>query len=153
MRSFMVDSTVLVEHLKGNPKATELLEALIEGDVEGYINETVALEAIFVYLKLKTGRSFRTLKKKPDLIKAIQKGPVYELLSLFKFLDTNEFVFAISRRLVDEYGLLPNDAMIAGAALFYKLDGIVILDNDFSELGNGEGLCIVSSKEQLLSSL
>ena len=99
MRSFMVDSTVLVEHLKGNPEATELLEALIEGDAEGYINETVASEVIFVYLKLKTGRSFRTLKKKPDLVKAVQKGPVYELLSLFKFLDTNEFVFAISRRL------------------------------------------------------
>jgi len=79
--------------------------------------------------------------------------PVYELLSLFKFLDTNEFVFNISRRLVDEYGLLPNDAMIAGAALFYKLDGIMTLDNDFSELGEGEGLRIVSSKEQLLSSL
>ena len=153
MRSFIVDSTVLVEHLKGNPEATELLEALIEGDAEGYINETVASEVIFVYLKLKTGRSFRTLKKKPDLVKAVQKGPVYELLSLFKFLDTNEFVFNISRRLIDEYGLLPNDAMIAGAALFYKLDGIMTLDNDFSELGEGEGLRIVSSKEQLLSSL
>jgi len=121
MRSFMVDSTVLVEHLKGNPEATELLEALIKGDGEGYINETVASEVIFVYLKLKTGRSFRTLKKKLDLVKAVQKKPVYELLSLFKFLDTNEFVY-ISRRLVDEYGLLPNDAMIAGAALFHKLE-------------------------------
>ena len=78
-RSFMVDSTVLVEHLKGNPEATELLEALIEGDGEGYINETVASEVIFVYLKLKTGRSFRTLKKKPDLVRAVQKEPVYEL--------------------------------------------------------------------------
>ncbi|WP_297463240.1 hypothetical protein [Thermococcus sp.] len=40
---------------------------------------------------------------------------------MFKFLDTNEFVY-ISRRLVDEYGLLPNDAMIAEAALFHKLE-------------------------------
>ncbi|WP_297556424.1 type II toxin-antitoxin system VapC family toxin [Thermococcus sp.] len=149
MRSFMVDSTVLVEHLKGNPEATELLEALIEGDAEGYINETVASEVIFVYLKLKTGRSFRTLKKKPDLVKAVQKGPVYELLSLFKFLDTNEFVFAISRRLVDEYGLLPNDAMIAGAALFYKLDGIITLDKDFENMARNENLLLILSLEEL----
>ena len=149
MRSFMVDSTVLVEHLKGNPEATELLEALIEGDVEGYINETVASEVIFVYLKLKTGRSFRTLKKKPDLVKAVQKGPVYELLSLFKFLDTNEFVFNISRRLIDEYGLLPNDAMIAGAALFYKLDGIITLDKDFENMARNENLLLISSLEEL----
>ena len=149
MRSFMVDSTVLVEHLKGNPEATELLEALIEGDAEGYINETVASEVIFVYLKLKTGRSFRTLKKKPDLVKAVQKGPVYELLSLFKFLDTNEFVFNISRRLIDEYGLLPNDAMIAGAALFYKLDGIITLDKDFENMARNENLLLISSLEEL----
>ncbi len=149
MRSFIVDSTVLVEHLKGNPEATELLEALIEGDAEGYINETVASEVIFVYLKLKTGRSFRTLKKKPDLVKAVQKGPVYELLSLFKFLDTNEFVFNISRRLIDEYGLLPNDAMIAGAALFYKLDGIITLDKDFENMARNENLLLISSLEEL----
>ncbi len=30
MKSFMVDSTILVEHLKGNPEATEILEAIVE---------------------------------------------------------------------------------------------------------------------------
>jgi predicted nucleic acid-binding protein len=44
MKSFMVDSTVLIEHLKGNPKATDLLEAVVEENVIGYINETVASE-------------------------------------------------------------------------------------------------------------
>ena len=75
--------------------------------------------------------------------------PVYELLSLFKFLDTNEFVFAISRRLVDEYGLLPNDAMIAGAALFYKLDGIITLDKDFENMARNENLLLILSLEEL----
>ncbi|ASJ00164.1 type II toxin-antitoxin system VapC family toxin [Thermococcus gorgonarius] len=149
MKSFMVDSTVLVEHLKGNPKATELLEALIDGNVEGYINETVASEVIFVYLKLKTGRSFRTLKKKPNLVKKVQKEPVYELLSLFKFLDTNEFVFAVSKRLVNEYGLLPNDAIIAATAIFYKLDGIITLDEDFENIAQNENLLLISSPEEL----
>lgn len=35
MKSFIVDSTVLVEHLKGNPEATGILEALLEENVVG----------------------------------------------------------------------------------------------------------------------
>jgi len=151
MRSFMVDSTVFVEHLKGNFKATDILEALIEESVAGYINETVASEVIFIYLKLKTGKSFKTLKKKPELVRAIQKEPVYELLSLFRFLETNEFVFSLSKRLIEKYGLLPNDAIIGATAIFYNLDGIITLDEDFAEMGQKENLILVSSKEELLN--
>lgn len=151
MRSFMVDSTVFVEHLKGNSKATDILEALIEESVAGYINETVASEVIFIYMKLKTGKSFKTLKKKPELVRAIQKEPVYELLSLFRFLETNEFVFSLSKRLIEKYGLLPNDAIIGATAIFYNLDGIITLDEDFAEMGQKENLILVSSKEELLN--
>ncbi|WP_246112273.1 type II toxin-antitoxin system VapC family toxin [Thermococcus aciditolerans] len=147
----MVDSTVFVEHLKGNSKATGILEALIEESVTGYINETVVSEVIFIYLKLKTGKSFRTLKKKPELVRAVQKEPVYELLSLFRFLETNEFVFSLSKKLIGKYGLLPNDAIIGATAIFYNLDGIITLDEDFAEMGQKENLLIVSSKEELLN--
>ena len=153
MKSFIVDSTVLVEHLKGNPEATGILEALLEENVVGYINETIASEVIFIYLKFKTGKSFRTLKKRPELVKALQKEPVYELLSLFRFLETNEFVFNISKELIEKYGLLPNDAIIGATALFYKVNGIITLDKDFEEFGKGENLRIVSSREELLSLL
>jgi predicted nucleic acid-binding protein len=44
----MVDSTVLVEHLKGNSEATGILEAILEENVAGYINETVASEVIYL---------------------------------------------------------------------------------------------------------
>ncbi|NJE60224.1 type II toxin-antitoxin system VapC family toxin [Thermococcus sp. 21S7] len=151
MKSFMVDSTVFVEHLKGNPTATDILEALIEESVAGYINETVASEVVFIYLKLKTGKSFRTLKKKPELVRTVQKGPVYGLLSLFRFLETNEFVFSLSKKLIEKYGLLPNDAIIGATAIFYNLDGIITLDKDFAEMAQNENLLIVSSKEELLN--
>jgi len=97
MKSFMVDSTILVEHLKGNPEATEILEAIVEENVAGYINETVASEVIFIYLKFTTGKSFRALKKRPELVKSVRKEPVYELLSLFRFLETNEFIFTYQK--------------------------------------------------------
>ncbi|WP_457752271.1 type II toxin-antitoxin system VapC family toxin [Thermococcus sp.] len=149
MKSFMVDSTVLVEHLKGNSYATEILEAIIEGSVIGYIAEIVASEVLFVYLKFKTGKSFKTLKRKPELVKGVQKEPVYELLSLFRFLETNEFIFSLSKKLIDEYGLLPNDALIGAVALFYNLDGIITLDNDFKKMTTEENLLLISSAEEL----
>ena len=153
MKSFMVDSTILVEHLKGNPEATEILEAIVEENVAGHINETVASEVIFIYLKFTTGKSFRALKKRPELVKSVRKEPVYELLSLFRFLETNEFIFNISKELIEKYGLLPNDALIGATVLFYKLNGIITLDEDFTELGRKENLHIVSSKEELLGLL
>jgi predicted nucleic acid-binding protein len=72
---------------------------------------------------------------------------------LFRFLETNEFIFNISQELIEKYGLLPNDAIIGATALFYKLDGIITLDEDFTELGRKENLRIVSSKEELLDLL
>jgi hypothetical protein len=53
----------------------------------------VASEVIFVYLKRTTGKSYLTLKKEKELVKEIEKAPVYRLLGEFKFLDVNEFVF------------------------------------------------------------
>ena len=55
MKSFMVDSSVIIEHLKGNPKAMAILELLAEYDARGCINDVVASEVIFVYLKRITG--------------------------------------------------------------------------------------------------
>ncbi|WP_371731711.1 type II toxin-antitoxin system VapC family toxin [Thermococcus sp. ES12] len=112
----------------------------------GYINETVASEVIFVYLKIKTGKSFRTLKKKPELVRTVPKEPVYELLSLFRFLETNEFVFSLSKKLIEKYGLLPNDALIGATALFYNLEGIITLDEDFEDMARNENLLVVSSR-------
>ena len=68
-------------------------------------------------------------------------------------LETNDFVFNLSKELIDEYDLLPNDAIISATALFYNLDGIITLDEDFLRLKEGKNLEIVSSRDELLNLL
>jgi len=71
MKSFQtfIDSSVLIEHLKGNPDARNLLQELIIKD--GEINDVVASEVIFIYLKTVSGKEPRKCMRK--------KRKIYEL--------------------------------------------------------------------------
>ncbi|AHF79401.1 PIN domain-containing protein [Thermococcus paralvinellae] len=102
MKSFQafIDSSVLIEHLKGNPNARNLLQEL-------------------------------TIK------------------NLFKFLEANEFVYRISRDLIDKYGLLPNDALILATCKFYGVKYLVSLDDDFEYPCKREGIVLIDSAEKL----
>ncbi|CAB49719.1 type II toxin-antitoxin system VapC family toxin [Pyrococcus abyssi] len=153
MTSFMIDSTLIIEHLKGNPIARKILEVLIDSDVNVYINDVVASEVIFIYLKLTTGKSYLTLKKNPVIVRSVDKTSVYELLGMFKFLETNEFVFSIAKRLIDKYGLLPNDALILATAIFYRCDYLIALDSDYKEPCEAEKIRLISTKEELEKAL
>jgi len=80
MKNFMVDSSVIIRHLKGNPQAMTILELLTEYDVKGRMNDVVASEVIFVYLERVTGKSYLTLKKEKEPVKRAEKTPLYKLL-------------------------------------------------------------------------
>ncbi|WP_457754458.1 type II toxin-antitoxin system VapC family toxin [Thermococcus sp.] len=149
MTSFMIDSTLIVEHLKGNKDAKDIIEMLVDSDANAYINSVVASEVLFIYIKLITGKSYLTLKKNPQLVKALDKRPVYNLLEMFKFVDTNEFIFSTAERLIDKYGMLPNDAIILATALFYGFNYLITFDSDFSEPCKAEGVRVISSKKEL----
>lgn len=111
----------------------------------------MASEVIFVYLKVGTGKSILTLKKKPRIVKSFDKTSCYKLLGLFKFLEVNEFVYRVSRGFMDEYGLLPNDALILATCKFYGLDHLASLDSDFEDACVGEGVSLVNGLEKLKS--
>ena len=151
MKSFQafIDSSVLIEHLKGNPNARDLLQELIIKDGENFINDIVISEVIFIYLKTVSGKSVLTLKKKPELVKSMDKTPCYQLLELFKPLEVNEFVYRISRDLIDRYGLLPNDAFILATCKFYGIKYLISFDNDFKNACKKEGIVLIDSLEKL----
>jgi predicted nucleic acid-binding protein len=149
MRSFMVDSSVIIEHLKGNPNARAILELLAEYDETACINDVVASEVLFIYLKRATGKSYLTLKKEKEFVRNVEKSPVYNLLKEFKFLEVNEFIFREVRRIIDEHGLLPNDAFILATAKFYRCRALITLDSDFQEACRKEGIKVISSPGEL----
>jgi predicted nucleic acid-binding protein len=113
----------------------------------------VASEVIFVYLKRTTGKSYLTLKKEKELVKEIEKAPVYRLLGEFKFMDVNEFVFNEAKRIIEQHGLLPNDAFVLATAKFYRCQGLLTLDSDFLDVCEKEGIKVITSPEELKEEL
>jgi len=59
------DSNFLLHHLAGNPEAKKIVDFMEEGLHEGFINQIVVSEVIFVYAKLATKSNAYQLKKNP----------------------------------------------------------------------------------------
>ncbi|MDV3103613.1 PIN domain-containing protein [Thermococcus waiotapuensis] len=69
MMSFLVDSNVFVEAIKGNPVTESLLSGLFHSIARVFINEVVFSEAFYHYLRLKAGPYWK-VKKNPELVKS-----------------------------------------------------------------------------------
>ena len=127
----MVDSSVIIEALKGNPVAKRVLQS-IENDPK-FINPIIFSEVLFVFLKLVTGKSYLTLRGNPKEIEKhrdkLEKAYLY-LRDNFSELPLTEEIEERAFEFVLNYGLLPNDAIILSTAKFYGL-ALVTLDEDF----------------------
>ena len=130
----LYDSNVLVKYLAGDEKARTLVEKVINGEWSGYITGTIASEVIYVYLRLALDVSRYKLKelitKQDENVKSLLEEDVRPLLSLFNLI-TPEISVEELLSLIESYGLLPNDALIAAAALKHGISTIATFDNDF----------------------
>ncbi|MDK2915084.1 MAG: hypothetical protein PWQ79_1999 [Thermococcaceae archaeon] len=140
MRRYLVDSSVVLEALRGNPQAKELLESL--EDNPKFINPIIFSEVLFVFLKQITGKSYLTLRNNVREIKAHED----KIEKLYRFLRDNFVELPITEEISDmafgflkKYGLLPNDAIILATAKFYELS-LVSMDSDFKRASTGEGV-------------
>ena len=144
MRSSLVDSSVIIEALKGNPVAKRLLQS-IENDPK-FINPIIFSEVLFVFLKLVTGKSYLTLRGNPEAIEKHRDklGKVYlyprdnfSELPLTEEIEEKAFEFILN------YGLLSNDALILSTAKFYGL-ALATLDEDFLFPASSEGIEVIT---------
>ncbi len=62
MIEVFVNSSILIEGLKGNPEAVEIMNTLADENAIAIINDIVASEFLFHYLPLKSGVSPFTVK-------------------------------------------------------------------------------------------
>ncbi len=59
-----VDSSVIVEYLKGNEKAIGLINTILgKTNFKAYTNDIVYSEVAYVFIRTKSGKSHLTLKK------------------------------------------------------------------------------------------
>ena len=140
MRSYLVDSSVILEALKGNPQAKGVLERL--GDSPKFINSMIFSEVLFIFLKNITGKSYRTLRgnKKEFLGHREKLSKLYTFLrENFSELPLTEDMSDLAFELMVKHALLPNDAIILATAKVYGVV-LVTLDSDFKGPASAEGI-------------
>ena len=149
-----VDSSVIVEYLKDNERAVDLMNAILNRiDLEAYVNDVVYSEVAYIYIRTKSGKSHLTLKKNKSVVSSIGKeflSSVYPIFDVLNFLVVNKDVISIANDFIKEYGLLPNDALILATCKYYKIECLATLDvEDFKEPCIREGIVLVSNSEDL----
>ncbi len=87
-------------------------------------------EVVFVWVKLTTGKRSYELRKHPEYFKVLKSdfAKVKSLLNLAQSLPLNQEIEDLSVDIMDSYGLLPNDALIAATCRYYGIKKIATLD-------------------------
>ena len=133
----LYDSNILIKYLAGDEKARTLVEKVVGGEWEGYITGTVVSETIYIYLRLALNVSRYKLRDlitmQDERVKKLLEEDVRPLLSLFNLVTAETSVEELLN-LIESYGLLPNDALIAIAALKHGISTIATFDEDFKRI-------------------
>ncbi len=122
-----LDSSVLIESLKGNK--THFYEILISSLTnEFFINDIVLSEYLYYILGFSTGISPRALQEKRKIKDTLEnESKIIRTINNFNFISADEKVLVEVPRLMSDYNLLPNDAIILATC---KLHGIKLASHD-----------------------
>jgi len=153
MSGFLVDTNVLIEGVKGNEE--ELFE-LINNNLSNYnfyIPINAFEEIIFILLREFSKLSYWKLKKDKNLVRTLFKNKIIYfwdyILNGFEILPLNKEILNVSKLMIREYGLLPNDALILATCKHYNIPYLLSLDEDFKEACEKRSIVLVDSIEKL----
>ncbi|MDE1762053.1 MAG: type II toxin-antitoxin system VapC family toxin [Candidatus Micrarchaeota archaeon] len=118
MSEVVVDTSVIVDHLRNIPKATALIEKIKEGSMVGYIS--VLTEA-----ELFAGKDSGDQEKRTSLI---------ELLSLFNKVEMTEGLARVAGDFRRKYGVPLSDAIIAATAFMVRCKVVTQNLKDFDRI-------------------
>lgn len=135
MIKFFVDSSFVIEALKGNSEALKLSKYLIsfEKPFLFFFNHTVWSEIVY-QLYFKRGLELR-------LIESFMEG--WTLLSMDSSIKEKALF------LIKEFDLKPNDSLILATCVANGIKFLLSFDRDFLRPAKEEGVVVVSSPEDL----
>jgi hypothetical protein len=139
----VVDSSILVTIISERNK--ELLRELGEG-YEIYVPVNALEEAAYIILRWSFREGgfegfydFKEAFQKNELGAAeLRLGVLNELAKTWSTLPINPLTFEIGKKLMLKYRLLPNDALVAAAAIEHGIGKLITRDSDFRRLGDLE---------------
>ncbi len=129
--NIFIDSSILIEALKGNK--VDFYQSLVaDNDNQFFINDTVLSEYLYYLIGFSSGTSPRTVQQKNEIAVVLtQEKHQTKVLSYFQFLKgDNTFIHEVPR-LMSEYNLLPNDAIIIATCRLHGITKLASHDSDF----------------------
>jgi uncharacterized protein len=134
-----VDSSILIEYNKG--VKIKLLSSLLNNQQNiCCINETVISEFLYHFLAKNSDASPKTLQRKNRIANVFERSKQHNIIHLFSFLATDESILDIVPGFMQQYNLLPNDAIILATCKIHNIKQLAGHDTDFKEACNGEGI-------------
>lgn len=122
-----LDSSVLIESLKGNKVSFyKILISNLNNEI--FINDIVVSEYLYYILGHSAGISPRTLQQKDKIKETLEnESKIISTIKNFKFISVNANIFIDVPKLMADYNLLPNDAIILSTC---KLHGMTLASHD-----------------------
>lgn len=148
MKVFL-DSSVLIEYIKGNQ--TELLEAvtLPNKQVELCMNHIVFSEFMFHYLALTSNKSPLTLKNSSNIQALLQKHNPIDFINQFTIIPMDAGIMQTGYNFMEQYNLLPNDALILATCKQSKIHNLLTYDQDFKDVCDQENINYIHQSSQI----
>lgn len=143
-----LDSSILVEWAKKTQP--DLYNHLAEKTTYKLcISQIVLSEFVYYWLAVGGGKAPVTLKRDNAIPTILQIYNPTDLLTRLTWIDAGPDIISMHLRLMEQYNLLPNDALILATC---KLNGIVKLasyDADFELACIGEGTQLIQQIDNL----
>jgi hypothetical protein len=133
MNGAFIDSNVFLKILEGDAEIYRQFLALSQKK-QIYRNAIVGSEVVHVFILLYTGKRPHEIKTNPDIITGIKTElqRVEKLIDLARTIPITYSEEETARKIMKDYGLLPNDALIAATCLQHSIAEIATFDNDFT---------------------
>ena len=138
-----LDSSILVEYFKENK--TILLDGLLKNlGLRLCINSIVLSELSFHYIAYSSGKSPMTEKSGVCIANALKDKKLETIIRQYTLLEDANTIYPLYLRLMFDYNLLPNDALIIASCLSHGIRFIASHDSDFKIPCLNEGIVLLN---------
>ncbi len=145
--SIFLDSSILIEYTKNS--RPELLEALLEDErFDLCFGSPVISEYLFHFLAIAGNKSPLSVKTSGQVSTLLAKANPLDIFRPLVFLPDAATLLPDSVRLMMEYNLLPNDAMILALCKMHSIRVLASYDSDFETACADEGVLMIQSVKE-----
>ena len=143
-----LDTSILVERTKG--KKIELYDYLVaRSDYEKCISQIVVSEYTFYLLIIEGDKAPLTLKRDGVISTIINQHNPADFLMYLTFLEPGPSVIPLYLQYMEQYNLLPNDALILATCKLNGITQIASYDADFESACRNEGMQLIRQVSDL----